>query len=328
MSDDPLRKALSDGLQCDMFKTMKKNQQPGAQYVADSGWRRRVRLGIRSALASLPNNVTDFLYRQISGTLKRIGAPVNRQHISIFGNGRMSLDLQDGMQRSLYYSGSWEQNFTACLSRYLSEGSVFVDIGANIGYYTILAALRVGQTGHVYSFEPNPKAFSYLQENVALNRLNNVSLQNVALGDSNTTGHLKLCLGQLGLSRLITDNADDDDLVSVPIITLDAWLQGYDEQAPKVDVMKIDAEGAEMLILQGGHQLLSAASPPYLLVEVEDRWLQRMGSSGQQVLQYLSELGYRPYRVTNTGKFSPYDAAANQCHKDNLFFVPSGKPVL
>lgn len=297
-----------------------------APVVADAGWRRAARLGLRSALAALPREAADFLYTQVKGTAKRIGVPPEPQEVTLLGGARLRLDMTDGMQRNMYYLGFLEPRYVACLARYVRPGGMFVDVGANVGYYAVWAALRVGPAGYVYAFEPNPVAFDHMAANVALNGLGNVTLHKVALGEQHGTGCLKLCLGQLGGSRLIAGETRDEDLVSVQIETLDSYLTDA-PMGSQVDVMKIDAEGAEAAILRGAAQVLGGSMQPYLLMEVDDRLLRQLGSSATSILADLGDYGYRPFRVARDGSTLPLRHGYVPAHT-NLLFVPDGRPVL
>src|SRR5207245_289260 len=136
---------------------------------------------IRGLLSCLPAPVANAVYKQIRGTCRRLGSPDGRRVIPLRIGGRMSLDLSDYTQRAIYYCGFYEPAVVACLSRYVTPGGTFVDGGANVGYYTLWASRRVGDTGRVVSFEPNRKSFEQLNLNVQLNGLRNVSLHNSAL---------------------------------------------------------------------------------------------------------------------------------------------------
>src|SRR5262249_59237800 len=94
--------------------------------------------------------------------------------------GRMAGNTRDFLQQYLYYFGVWEPDITALIKRRLRLGNCFVDIGANIGYFTLLAARQVGTTGRVVSIEASPAVYSPLTANVRRNRLTQVRALNVA----------------------------------------------------------------------------------------------------------------------------------------------------
>lgn len=302
-------------------------KKAAADHVPDAGWRRTARLAAKAALAKLPHETANFVYCQVKGTCKRFGVPEEPQRVTLLGGVNLSLDLSDGMQRNMYYLGFLEPRYLKCLSRYVSPGNVFVDVGANVGYYSVWAAKRVEEQGRVFCFEPNPIAFGHLKGNVALNHFGNVTLHNVALGETDAAGGLTLCVGRTGGSHLTLNTSHPDGVVTVPIKTLDGCLEADGFLARGVDVMKIDAEGAETAICKGASAVLTH-SRPYLMTEVDDGLLKRLGSSARELLDSLHQREYQPYHVLRDGGLKPFDLGGNPPGHCNLFFVPKGKPLL
>jgi FkbM family methyltransferase len=285
---------------------------------------RLLRRGVHALLRACPAVAADFLYQQIKGVCRDIGGLDEKVCVVLRDGGRMVLDLKDGQQRHVYYCGFYERRFMACLSRYVTEGSVFVDVGASVGFYTVWAARRVGAAGHIHSIEPNPRALRRLRRNVALNALTNVTLHNVALSDRSGSGYLVPSFEDLAKSRLAGPAERGDDLLAVPVRTLETCLNETGSgRGRRVDVVKIDAEGAETAILQGALPLLTGAAAPCLLVEVDDRLLRRMGSSERELLAFLHGLGYRPFHVTTTGGLRAYRASEKRRGNHNLVFLPA-----
>lgn len=146
---------------------------------------------------------------------------------------------------------------------HLHENTVFYDVGAHIGYYTLLAATRGKQ---VFSFEPDPENFQIVQEVVARNNLSNVSAVSAAVSDTN--GHLEF-VRSVGLrasghiAGIGCDGADSNERVQVPAITLDEFCLSH----PIPTFIKIDVEGAEESVLRGAANLLRNHHP-VVLVEV------------------------------------------------------------
>jgi FkbM family methyltransferase len=166
----------------------------------------------------------------------------------------------------------------------LRPGMVAFDCGAHIGEYTLLFSSLVGPSGHVHSFDPDPRIFAYLQENIRLNNLANVTLNNVALSDHD--GHAMLVLqadattsfleepGNLapGVNPAVpfVDHAASATLtrvgkMSVDVLTLDSYVRT--RRIARVDALKLNVEGAAERVLAGGRRLLSELRPA--LVEVE-----------------------------------------------------------
>ncbi|MBC8134492.1 MAG: FkbM family methyltransferase [Fibrella sp.] len=292
------------------------------------GARGATRRVIQKALHGMPLTTADFLYRQIKGSCRRLGSPPGAVETQLRSGRRMIVNLSDGQQRHIYYTGIYEHRFMLCLSRYLSAGQIFVDIGANVGAYTLFAAAQVGPTGHVFAIEPNPKAFARLSENVKLNAFNNCTLLEKAVSDHAGSSTMFSAFDDLAVSRLVdgNDGLRSEETVTVELETLDACLG---ERAGAIQIVKADAEGAEMHILRGAARTLS--DHPYLLLEVDDKLLKNLGSSQEEVLAFLGDLRYKSYEVNVSGKLTAFDWEKNRSimgsAHHNLFFVPDSKPL-
>jgi tRNA/tmRNA/rRNA uracil-C5-methylase (TrmA/RlmC/RlmD family) len=96
---------------------------------------------------------------------------------------RIAGDTRDIIQGFIYFFGMWEPSLTRWIQERLAPGDIFIDVGANIGYYSLLASKLVGHSGSVVAIEPSPKIFSALQHNLALNHIENVRVVNMAVSD-------------------------------------------------------------------------------------------------------------------------------------------------
>jgi FkbM family methyltransferase len=195
-----------------------------------------------------------------------------------------------------------EQRFIA--SR-LDEGDVFWDLGANIGFFTILAARLVGAKGQVLAFEPLPENAQQLRRNVELNGFRNVTVEQVAVGAKTGTSTLALREGRRDAARL-TDDRDGRSAVSVSVISLDDYFAAHHRRPPTL--VKIDVEGAEIDAILGGLNTIRS-SLPTLLVEVH--WLGERFVS--LVENELGPLGYGPQRL-NGDPFGPLPTAPERFH--------------
>lgn len=211
-------------------------------------------------------------------------------------------DLADTIAREVCFTGRYEPQETAVLKAVLRPGDVFVDVGANWGYFTLLAAHRVGAGGRVVSLEPDPRLFPVLAENVARNGLAQVLPLQVAASDAE--GSMRLAGfdeagGNSGLSRLVPgDGPVAGPVFDVPTRPLDALL---DELGlGRVDVLKMDIEGAEGLALRGLARLLAARGVSRLLLELHPAQLVRHGHSAAAVAALLSEAEYVPWAIDHS----------------------------
>jgi len=207
-------------------------------------------------------------------------------------------NTRDLIQRHLYYFGTWEPNLTGFLATRLREGDVFVDVGANIGYFTLLASPLVGPRGTVVAVEASPQIFTRLADNLARNRVTNVETFNLAIADGDGTTRLFLGadanLGQSGTVPRPGSRYECD----VKTTSLDSLLAGID--AGRIRFVKVDVEGAEWPVLQGMRGLLRSGGPDLeVFVEVTPSSLQACGRSVDDLLALFAGCGFQPYAIAN-----------------------------
>ena len=202
------------------------------------------------------------------------------------------LDLQDWLQRRAYFSGLYYQtDLELLLGRLLRPGDVWVDVGANIGVVSLIAAMKIGPQGRGIAFEPNPLVYERLLDHLKLNGVNFISCHNVALGACPGNAVLSFSSVHTGTGSLVGPNPHASSIDVQVRCGDDFAVFGPGDRV----VMKIDVEGYELEVLQG---LSNALSHPEtaILVEVIDEYLRRAGSSAAQVVDFLAAKGYEPYR--------------------------------
>ena len=175
----------------------------------------------------------------------------------------------------------------------LHSGDVVLDVGANLGYYTLLFARRVGHTGKVFAFEPDPDNFSLLQANIARNGYDNVILVRKAASDLSGTAQLYRSADNQGDHRLY-DTDGKRPSVAVESITLDEFFADY---SGPIHLVKIDIQGTESAALDGMVGLLRRCGPVTLATEFWPLGLRRAGSSAERYLAQLTKLGLRLYHI-------------------------------
>lgn len=233
------------------------------------------------------------------GTLLLSRSP-DRNTARLPNGGRMRLGL-DAMHQSLlpYWIGKYEreivQTFLQSLAR-LEPLADVIDIGANLGFYTVLAAesLRQRGSGLVHSFEPNPRIFAELQQNVALNAFTNVKLQCVGVGDITSEMTLYVNENAATYSSLRRTHDFLSDEIHVPVTTLDEYSDS--NRVKKVGLVKVDVEGGELLVFKGGLALLRR-DHPIVVYEEFDRGYQHFGYSARDVRDYLTDIGYQLFAI-------------------------------
>ncbi|MGI9326649.1 MAG: FkbM family methyltransferase [Pseudomonadales bacterium] len=177
----------------------------------------------------------------------------------------------------------------ALLERFLQPGAVVVDAGANLGIYTAVTARLVGATGRICAFEPGERAHALLRENLALNGLNQVETFTMALSDRQ--GETRLYShpwGPVGFS-LGDGHKASEGFAIVPTTTLDLFAQEHG--LDRLDLLKIDVEGAEELVLAGGRELI-ARTRPVVLFEVSASLPTFLGLTPTGAWDRLAALGY------------------------------------
>lgn len=216
------------------------------------------------------------------------------QEALVFGY-RLSLDRRDYIQRSIYL-GTFEPFETAQVKSYLKAGMIFVDVGANVGYYTLMAASLVGSTGCVLAFEPSAYAFGRLQQTIARNNLAQVQAIHAGLGDTNGESLLFVSAGKDNHTPSMVPNAGGKP-VPVPVRRLDDYLaeHGVDH----VDFMKIDVEGFEPNVIRGAGKYLEQRKIRAILCEFNTHWLSANKSSAPALCQLLIDSGFRPVSGTS-----------------------------
>ena len=189
--------------------------------------------------------------------------------------------------------GLWEPRETALVRSQLGPGDTFIDVGANFGYYTVIASKLVGETGRVIAFEPDPVSFRLLGRNVEANGCTNVVLVQKAL--SNQPGTIKLYLHETNKgAHTIYKIGKSDRFVKVEAVRLDDYLKSFEGD---VNLIKIDTEGAEGAILEGARETLRRHDRLKLVMEFSPKHLATFGCDAGELLQGVQSLGFEIYDV-------------------------------
>jgi FkbM family methyltransferase len=239
---------------------------------------------------------------------------------------RMRLDLGDPEQRKVYFFGHYHERYEAALvARVLDPGEVFWDVGANIGYFSLVAAAAVGERGEVAAFEPGAAALARLQENVSLNsdkknkKDQNIRIFNLAAADADGEAVLYRREGIADSSAsLYTGAAGTAGGETCATVALDRFLKKEGLRPP--DCIKLDVEGAELAALQGAAAIL-ADFRPLLLVEMEEKNLQAAGASKAAIQAFLRDYGYRAAHLRK-GRWRLLDDVNNTRGRNLFWFNP------
>ena len=172
----------------------------------------------------------------------------------------------------------------------IQEGDLFIDIGANIGFYAILASKFVGRSGRAICFEPSPREFRRLLKNVELNKVTNLLPYNIALSDY--VGESKFVIAESHTGLNFLSNNSQKNCVLVPVCTGDSLLQYLKKETKKI--IKIDVEGAEYFVISGMKNLLKTQNIEVVIVEITPEFLARFGHTKDMVYELMTECGFTP----------------------------------
>ena len=176
----------------------------------------------------------------------------------------------------------------ACIGNYCHRGTRAVDIGANVGVYTLELARRIGSAGRIWAFEPDPGNAGSLRRNVELNRLQNVEVVEKAVGASTEEGSLYLDETHHGDHRIF-ESGHADRRIPTDIVALDDFF----EPGNPPDLVKIDVQGAEQLVLAGMRRILDSRNGLTLFLELSVGDPVPSGCSAEHVVETLESFGYR-----------------------------------
>ena len=263
--------------------------------------------------------------RKIVRILRKLGDPVQRK----LWISRFSLPLRnavllnrpltvyiDGIPVRLVPRGAtagdlWaglgsERHEASFLLSVLEPGIIFFDVGTNAGLSAISAAKKIGGKG-VFGFEPCSSTCELLRRNLLLNRLADVNVAQIALGDSVGEGVLQInARGKDGLNTLGQATHPDSKVVGredVHITTVDVFMK--DHNVPRVDVMKVDIEGAELMLFRGARDLLARPDAPLILYEGFGFLTRGFGYHPVEILWFLESCGYELFLLNSeTGEIS------------------------
>lgn len=196
----------------------------------------------------------------------------------------------DILGRTVYFFGDLDPQITWVCKQLLRPGDAVLDIGANIGLVTTIAASRVGPTGCVYAFEPQPRLARMIEQSAALNGWHHVTVHALALGDHHGTMALSVPPDDGGRGTLVTQRQGDDSL-EVPVRRLDACLG--DRLDLRIRLLKIDVEGFEVQALLGAQELLDQQPPEAILFEELGPLLWGQSFWDCEMVKLLSQRDYR-----------------------------------
>lgn len=256
------------------------------------------------------------LYQNIErwGSLLAVGPLECR----LFDGARLTCDLRDHIQRHIYFFGAYEPIEAYLFSTLMQPGMIVVDAGANIGQYSLIAAMKVGVQGEVHAFEPAPKNFERLTAHIRENGFtSNVKMNMAALWHNTDILALNLRSHENAGTYTVAEIEPTVERVVCKAIRLDDYFSGT--QLRKVDFIKMDIEGAEWLALQGAKALLSTCQP-VILMEICRDLCRVVGYEPERIWEFLRRYGYRMWLVGNSPERCVHMSTLNGVNRANVIF--------
>jgi len=228
------------------------------------------------------------------------------------GDARFMCFLREHMGGQIFFRGSYSGDQLGIVERLLDASSVFVDVGANHGEFSITAA-RVAKNGKIIAFEPVVEYRERLLENIRINKFRNIQVVPVALGDQagelpiyDQPGNFTDGTRNEGLPTLFSSESRHHAREVVPVKRLDDVL--FELDVSRVDLIKLDIEGAEWMALRGAVNTL-ARYRPVLILEIGRETCRAAGYEPKAFVEWLSSLGYRIEKIVANGVTQPIEAA-------------------
>ncbi len=216
----------------------------------------------------------------------------------IYDEITIKLFKESELCKCIYFG--FELNEIEFVKKYLKSGDTFIDVGANIGFYTLIASKLVENTGKVIAFEPTPQVFERLQENIFLNNFSNVETYNIGL--SNRRSVLPLNISNNGHdawnSFAKLENIESSEVIEVSVEKLDAFINRTNIR--KIDLVKIDVEGWEKYVLEGSENLLKNKDAPVFMIEFTETNAFSAGYYLGEIYDLMKNYGFEWYSYNSS----------------------------
>ncbi len=237
----------------------------------------------------------------------------------VHGGALMELGLVDVIERNLLVTGHWETHIEKALEKLLRPGDCFVDVGSNIGHFSLLASRLVGASGCVLAIEPCWQSLAKLARHLSLNAVENVYLLACASGAAVGDGGIAFLTGNNAGAATMRDTAVGQGRQRVLIEPLDDCLEGH---GIRPNLVKIDVEGFELKALRGLQRCL-ARDRPIVLLELTPGFLQQAGDNAQQLLRFMAGHGYRCESLLDERRIEPGESGLEQLGQIDVVFLPA-----
>lgn len=244
-------------------------------------------------------------YSSIKEFKQNVEDGANSEYVTIDGN-KLYLDSSDSLRLSV--KKEFEPQTTCLIQKNIFSGNIVVDIGANIGFFTLIMSNGVKKEGKVFSFEPELENYKLLSKNVKENNLQNIILENKAVGNKNGSAEMYLAskenniysqsMHRIFSSKIVSQNSTP---ITIKIIKLDDFFEKLD-LIKKINLIKIDVEGAEFDVLKGMNKILDSNKDLKIIMEFSLENLQDFGSKPDEVLDFLLKKNFKLWKINENEK--------------------------
>ena len=248
-------------------------------------------------------------------------------------NIKIRTNLDDHMESRIFWQGFLEgdRGEMLVLDEMLrnDKSQVFFDIGAHVGIFSLFAAKRIPD-GRVHSFEPLEKHLKRIRSNIKLNSFNNILVRSVIIGEKEGREDIHVPIPRKsddplnsgsGGTSIIPSKEDNSshETYTIDKSTLDIYVKSNDIE--RIDIMKIDVEGAELNVLNGARKSICRFRP-HVLMELDKRYLNRAGKSVEELLDFWDQYDFSVYKIGNHGSLSRITSASELNTRQNILADP------
>lgn len=217
----------------------------------------------------------------------------------LIDNQKIYIDKSDTtISEKLVLSKKWEEFESELFKKNIKEGDIILDVGAHIGYYTLIASKYVGKNGQVFAFEPDSKNFGLLEKNIKENKLKNVILVNKPV--TRKGGKIKLYLNKKNTGdHRIYNSKDGRESIVINSVSLDDFFKDFKK---RISLIKMDIQGAELEAISGGLSLIKNNPNIKIFIEFWPMGLKLNHSQPYKLLELLNNLRFKFYQIDEEDK--------------------------
>ena len=222
--------------------------------------------------------------------MKKIESNFKSDYAIVQGS-KMFLDPGDSLDLSI--NGVYGELDTKIIREEIHEGDIVIDVGANIGYYTLIFAQLVGSSGKVFAFEPEPKNFEILKKNIKINNYQNIVAEQKIVSDK--SGIVKLFIAEHGIvGHRINQQKSSQKFIEVESIILDNYIKKLNLDS-KINFIKIDVEGSEPKVLEGAKEIMQKSNQLKIFTEFNREFVKKYGIEPKEMIDLLYRNGFKIY---------------------------------